>query len=211
MIILATIPKPKAIHSSSHLQNTINYIQQDFKTNNKLYCQSINVSLDPVMAVEQFGVVQKTYENNNYKKTTKKNIIAHHFTQNFSVDENITPELAMTIATETAEKHFGTDFQIEIATHIDKNHLHNHFIVNSLSLYGKKYLSQGRTLSEIRKISDEVCKGYGLSILDYSKHKNKRRTLTYNNWQDKQKGVSYKDKMKLNIDRAILKSENIAI
>lgn len=184
------------------------YIQKDVKTKNKLYCTSMNVSLDPKLAIEQFKSVQKMYDRENYQKTNKKNIIAHSFTQSFHKDENVTPELAMTIAMETAEKHFGKDFQILISTHVDKEHIHSHFIVNSVSMTGEKYHSQGNTLSAFRKISDEVCKSYGLDVLDYSKHKKRKRTLTYNRWKEKQKGISWKDRIKIDIDKSIIKSSS---
>lgn len=206
---MATIPKAKAIHSGDYLKNAIKYIQEDNKTNFKLYCDGMNVCVDDSFAVEQFELVQNLYNKNTYENTNKKKIIAHHFTQNFPKDEKISPELAMQIAMETAKKHFGDDFQILISTHIDKDFIHNHFIVNSVSLKGEKYQSKGETLSSFRKTSDDICKSYGLSTLDFSKHKYKKRTLTYNRWRDNQKGISWKDRIKLDIDSCIIKSKNI--
>ncbi len=205
---MAVIPKGKAIHTSGHLKNAIEYIQKDDKTNFKMYILGMNVAEDPELASLQFDTIQKLYDKGNYKDTEKENIIAHHFKQSFAKDEKITPELAMAIAIETAQKHFGDNFQISIATHIDKDHIHSHFIVNSISMTGVKYHSQGDTLSAFRKTSDDICKSYGLSTLDYSKHKRKRRTLTYNRWKEKQKGVNWKDRIKIDIDKAIIKSNN---
>lgn len=205
---MATIPKGKPIHSSGHLKNAIEYIQNDEKTKNKAYCSGVNVSIDSNLANEQFKSIQKIYDKGNYKNTDKENIIAHHFTQNFRKDENITPELAHAIALETAEKHFGNDFQILISTHVDKEHIHNHFIINSISMSGKKYHSQGDTLTEFRKTSNDICKSYGLKTLDMANHKKRKRTLTYNRWREKQKGVNWKDRIKIDIDKAIIKSNN---
>ncbi len=206
---MATIPKSNAIHSTGHLKNAIKYIQRDDKTNFKLYCDGINVSTNPHLAFEQFSTIQKIYEKDTYNEKEKEKIIAHHFTQNFHKDENITPELAMKIASETVKKHFGEGYQILLATHVDRDFIHTHIIVNSISTAGEKYHAKGETLSAFRKTSDEVCKSYGLSTLDFSKHKRRKRTLTYNRWRDKQKGISWKDRIKTDIDKSIIKSGNM--
>ncbi len=207
---MATVPKGKAIHSSGHLKKAIKYIQKDEKTNYKFYCDGINVPPDCDFAILQFEEIQKLYDKNLYNNTTKNKILAHHFSQNFSPKDNVSPELAMQIARETAEKHFGKDFQVLFSTHVDKDHIHNHFIVNSISMTGEKYHSKGDTLSAFRQTSDEICKSYGLHTLDFANHKKRKRTLTYNRWHEKQISLNWKDRIKVDIDKAIIKSESIS-
>ena len=59
------------------------------------------------------------------------------------------------------------DFEVIIATHQNTNHIHNHFIVNSVSFKtGKKYNNNRTNLAKLRHISDSICTEYGLSTLD---------------------------------------------
>ncbi len=205
---MATIPKAQAIHSKGHLKNALEYIQKAYKTNGKILVDGFNCCINPNLSKEQFLTTQEIFKTNKYDGTNKKEILAHHFSQNFNPKDNVTPEVAFEIAKETVKKHFGDDFQVMIATHVDKDHIHNHFIVNSISMNGKKYLSQGKTLSSIRKQSNDICEKYGLSILDFSKHKFKNNSKHYKVWLEEQRGFSWKDKIKTNIDKALLKSEH---
>lgn len=54
-----------------------------------------------------------------------------------------------------------------IATHLDKaNHLHNHFVVNSVSfLDGKRYHRTNQDYRDMRMVSDRLCKEYQLSVV----------------------------------------------
>lgn len=96
-------------------------------------------------------------------------ILAHHYVQSFSPNENITPELAHQIGVELAEK-IAPGFQVIVSTHIDKDHIHNHFIINSVSMEtGLKWKGNKTTLEKImRPESDKLCQKYGLTIIDHT-------------------------------------------
>ncbi len=207
---MATIPEGIAIHTASHLKRAIIYIQNKNKTQNLKLCDGINVCVSSNIAYEMFKINHEMFSKNNYKNTDKKEIVAHHFTQNFAISDNkkIDYQKALEITKETALKHFGADYQILFATHIDKEFIHTHMIVSSYSLKGDKYLSQGKTLSKFRKASDEICKKYELHTLDFSKHRG-RKGMPYNRWYEKQQNYNWKDRIKLDIDRAILNSSNV--
>ena len=64
----------------------------------------------------------------------KGSVKAIHYIQSFDPQDNVSPELAHRIAKAFARNTFGDDCQIVIATHLDKKHLHNHFIINTYSL-----------------------------------------------------------------------------
>ena len=85
--------------------------------------------------------------------------MGYHFIQSFLPNE-ATPELVHKIGVEFAQKCFGEKFEVVIGTHLDRNHLHNHIVVNSVSFAdGKKYHSNSKSyFGEIRKISDDICK-----------------------------------------------------
>lgn len=72
-------------------------------------------------------------------------------------------------------------FQVIVSTHLDKDHLHNHFCFNSVSfLDGKKYNYSKSEIQRLRNLSDELCKEYGLSIIATdNKTKAPNRTLYF--------------------------------
>ena len=108
---------------------------------------------------KQFYVVRKAFNKDS-------KILSHHYVQSFSPNEKITPELAHKIGVELAQK-VAPGFQVIVSTHIDKDHIHNHFIINSVSMKtGKKWKGNSTTLKKVmRPESDKICKQYGLSII----------------------------------------------
>lgn len=59
------------------------------------------------------------------------------------------------------------DYEVVVSTRQNTNHLHNHFILNSVSFKtGKKYNNNRTNLAKLRHISDAICAEYGLSVLD---------------------------------------------
>lgn len=107
---------------------------------------------------EQFYAVRKIFDKDN-------KILTHHYVQSFSPNENITPELAHKIGVELAQK-IAPGFQVIVSTHIDKDHIHNHFLINSVNIdTGMKWKADKATRKNMRKISDMICKQYGLSII----------------------------------------------
>ena len=55
----------------------------------------------------------------------------YHLVQSFSPEENITPETAYEIALKFAEREFP-EYEVLVAAHTDKAHIHSHFIINSV-------------------------------------------------------------------------------
>ena len=87
-----------------------------------------------------------------------------------------------------------------LTTHIDKGHVHNHLIFCSVDFAEhKKYISNRKSYGFIRRTSDRLCKENGLSVVipgaDRGKH--------YAEWDAQRKGTSYKQKLKIAIDRLI--------
>lgn len=107
---------------------------------------------------EQFYAVRKAFNKDN-------KILTHHYVQSFSPDEKVTPELAHRIGVELAQK-IAPGFQVIVSTHIDKDHIHNHFLINSVNIdTGMKWKADKATRKNMRKVSDTICKQYGLSII----------------------------------------------
>ncbi len=161
---MATVKSVKsAIKSSDYVAKSISYIlSPETKSGNEKCVQSsfINCCYDSVNGlVTEFDITRFAYHKND-------KILAHHYVQSFSPNENITPELAHKIGEELAEC-VAPEFQIIVATHIDRDHIHNHFLINSVSLEtGSKWLGNQATLKNLREQSDRLCRQYGLSVID---------------------------------------------
>lgn len=98
----------------------------------------------------------------------KDGVLAYHGYQSFKEGE-VTPDIAHEIGVKFAEEMFK-DYEVVVATHQNTNHIHNHFIINSVSFKsGKKYNNNLTNISKIRHISDSLCSEYGLSVLDEDK------------------------------------------
>ena len=91
----------------------------------------------------------------------------YHLVQSFAAGE-VTPELAHRIAKELADRVLGGRYEYVIGTHLNTGHIHSHIVWNSVSrIDGKKYHSNGKSyVTEIRAVSDELCRKYKLSVID---------------------------------------------
>ena len=94
-----------------------------------------------------------------FHKTDK--VQGFHLVQSFAEGE-VSPELAHLIGVELAERLLKGQFEVLITTHLNTSHFHNHLVWNSVSMEdGHKYHSNARSYyTEIRKISDELCRKY---------------------------------------------------
>jgi len=137
----------------------------------------------------------------------KGSVKAIHYIQSFDPKETITPEEAHRIAKAFARKTFGDDCQIVIATHKDKSHIHNHLILNAYSLTGEKFNDNQKTLSRIREYSDRTCLAFGIQPIPEKSGHNK--SLAYNEWEHQKRGTSWKQKIRLEIDKLIASVKNI--
>ena len=135
----------------------------------------------------------------SYGKTDGMNF--YQYVQSFSPEENITPHQAHEIAIEFAEKAW-TGYEVLVATHCDAQHIHSHFVINSVSFEnGKKLRQNPNTLNSLRALSDEICRHHNLSTLEpYSKDGMKISTREY---RTAVKGQSWKFKLMNDIDKAM--------
>jgi hypothetical protein len=132
-------------------------------------------------------------------------ILGYHIIHSYKPGET-TPQIAHEISTEFAKRCFGDRYEVVISTHLDKKHLHSHIVINSVSFVdGKKYRSDFKSYyNGIRKTNDDVCREYGLSIINPDINK---KSLTYIDWLNLQRGTgTYRDSIKADIDQAIAES-----
>lgn len=154
------------------MQDFVNVFSYDInpnKTNNKQFVTAINCKKE--IALQQMIITKKQFNKED-------KYIAWHGYQSFKPDE-VKPELCHEIGVKLAKQMWGDRFQVIVSTHLDKDHLHNHFCFNSVSfLEGKKYNYSKSEMQRLRNISDELCKEYRLSVVETSsKSKAQSRAL----------------------------------
>lgn len=155
------IINPKKTINKDYGKDTYNYLEltdneYNFKQEKVCYVSCINCS-------EYNPYDDMKFTKEQYGKTD--GILAFHGYQSFKEGE-VTANIAHEIGVKFAEEMFG-DYEVVVATHQNTNHIHNHFILNSVSFKtGKKYNNNRTNLAKLRQISDSICAEYGLSVLD---------------------------------------------
>lgn len=179
----------KRLSSKATPTKLVNYLTQEEKTEEKLISGK---DCSPENVLEEFKATKELYEKNN-------GVQYHHIIQSFDPNDNITPEKAHEIGKELAENQFK-GHEVLIVTHRDKDHIHNHLVVNSVNFEnGKKYNATKQSLREIKKENDRLCGERGLSVIKESQNKDywKMQEL-----QPALKGQSWKVKLMSSIDKA---------
>lgn len=151
------------------MKNVLGYISKDEKTKyeDKKFVTGLNCS--PQSCYDEFNATKNMYNKNGGR-------MYYHMVQSFPKDYEIKPELAHKIAVELAEKAFGK-YECVVATHIDREHIHSHFVFNSVSYEdGKKYHSDKQSVENLMKLSDEICVKYGVHVLDDPADKLKKKS-----------------------------------
>lgn len=168
------VENPDKTNLNNGLKDFINVFSYDtnpIKTNNRHFVTAINCKKE--IALQQMILTKK-----QFNKSDK--YIAWHGYQSFKPDE-VTPKLCHEIGVKLAKQMWGDRFQVIVSTHLDKEHLHNHFCFNSVSfLDGKKYNYSKSEMQRLRNLSDELCKEYGLFVIAAdNKSKAPSRTLYF--------------------------------
>ncbi|WP_252249116.1 relaxase/mobilization nuclease domain-containing protein [Clostridium sp. VAP23] len=147
------------------LYKVLNYITNPSKTDERILVTGINhCSSNPTLAYKQMLVTKEVY-----KKTDK--VLGYHFKQAFKKGEIKDPIIAHEIGVKWAEKITEKKYECVVSTHVDKEHIHNHVVINSVSREtGEKYNSCKEQLRAIRKESDKLCQEYNLSIIKAKKY-----------------------------------------
>ena len=156
------IINPEKTINKDYGNNDYNYLEYsgtkdyDFKNEKAQYVSCINCS-----KYNPYGDMKFTKEQ--YRKTD--GVLAFHGYQSFKEGE-ISADIAHEIGVKFVEEMFN-DYEVVVSTHQNTNHIHNHFIINSVSYKtGKKYNNNRANLAKLRQISDSICAEYGLSVLD---------------------------------------------
>ena len=184
-----------AKQSRSALGRVKQYVEQEEKTmcGGQKLVSGQNCS--PQFADREFTATR----NMHHKKSP---VWFYHYTQSFHPDEPVTGELAHEVAKEFAARTWP-ESEVLIATHIDADHIHSHFVVNAVCYKTGKMLRQGPdTLRRLRQISDDICLAHGLSVLLSVQTKQQQR-MNAREYRSAVKGESWKFRLMNTIDQCM--------
>lgn len=202
-MIMATViqAQDKAGHymkydTKSKMRFILNYVHDPEKTN--LSLQGGTYLMNPEDAYEEFMLTKQLWGKDQEGKR-----MCMHYIQSFKPGE-VTPELAKELADEFVKQKIFKGFQISYAVHTDKDHIHTHFILNTVNIEdGHKW--QLADLKILRRESDRLCKKHGLSVVPEREVKKSKSSAQKD---AEKKGTSWKKETQMAVDKALEIAEN---
>ena len=141
------------------LYAALSYAENDNKTDRKMYVGGINCSKQN--AYSEMIAVQRRFG-------LRGKVVGYHGIQSFREGE-VTPEQAFEIGKATARRMWGDRYQVLVTVHLNTDNVHCHFVVNPVSFKdGTKFQNKIGDHKELRRVSDEICREHGLSVLENS-------------------------------------------
>lgn len=166
----------KILPRNSGLKAAIEYVLNGDKTNEQILTARLNC--DPNHEYQQMMDTKRELGKTDGRQ-------CYHIIQSFAPGE-VTPELALEIATEFAKEHLA-GYQVVIGTHTDHHHIHSHILFNSVNdETGEKYhCSTQDYYKQIRATSDRLCREHGLSVIMQGEQ---MKSISYIEWLRQSKG-----------------------
>ena len=185
--------------SASVMKRVIDYCTQDYKVTDpdsgRRYVSGIGC--DGENSYTEFMATKKCFGKAN-------GVFFYQYEQSFSPDERITPETAHKVALEFAERAWQ-GHEVLVTTHVDRHHLHTHFVINSVSYRdGSKLRQSPKTLEKLRALNDEICQAHGLSILE--PYTGGGMHISAREYRAAMKGESWKFRLMASINHAMERS-----
>ena len=174
--------------------DVMEYATNKDKTEQRYFVTGVNC--DPTTARDEMMIAKAQWND-------ESEIVCYHGFQSFKHGE-VTPEQAHEVGVKLAEKMWGDRFQVIVATHLNTDCLHNHFVVNSVSFTdGRHYHDNKASLRLLRQRSDELCREYSLSVIEHPSGRKKPYAL----YQAEKNGMPTRDNVtRQAVDEAISKS-----
>ena len=184
----------EAISSKANLKTIINYVTQDKKTNANL--------ITGKDCLAESSLEEMLYTKELYNKNNGRQYI--HIIQSFDPKDNLSADQVHNTGIRLAKKFNG--YQVLVATHIDKKHLHNHVIINSVSFEnGYKIQMIKKDLQDLKDYSDKLCLEIGASVIP---KKGNTQYIKRNEYRVAEQGKSWKFKLINAIDLSLAESSN---
>ena len=173
----AANPKKTEVFRGDALDRLMHYTQNEDKTEHQLYVTGFNC--DPQNAC----LIMEATKRRWHKNIGHGNV-GYHIIQSFKPGE-ASPDQVHQIGCEFARRCLADRFECTVSTHLDKGHLHNHIVVNSVSFMdGKMFRNDFKTYYQgIRQISDDLCRQNRLSVIETD-----GRGISYGEWRNRREG-----------------------
>ena len=192
---------PEKTQSATAMKRVVDYVMQDKKISYNGIRLVSGQNCLPESAYQEFMATK-----HQYSKTS--GVFFKQYVQSFKPDCGATPEQIHQIGLELAKSFDG--FEVVVATHIDRDHWHNHFVVNSVNCEtGLKIQINEKGLEQLRRKSDEICPWFGLEVLK-PYQKPKQKSLNQREYRAALRGNSKKLKLTNAIDYAVAVSRSKA-
>ena len=135
-----------------------------------------------------------------YHKTDGK--LFYHMVQSFPKGEKVDPVAAHNCALELAK--WFQDYEILVCTHTDRDHIHSHFLINSVNLEtGRKLHMAEPQLQELRQRNDMACAMFNLPVFQPHQKKKKVKSLSGAEYHAAARGESWKFRLMNTIDECM--------
>ena len=158
----------KTTNPDTALCDALDYAADGEKTEKGCYVTGVNCFAES--AYEQMCLTKRRYGKNG-------GVLAYHAYQSFPPGE-VAPEQCHQIGVELARRIWGNRFEVLVATHLNTNCCHNHFVLNSVSFAdGKKFEGNRHAYYTMRDASDALCREHGLSVLTSPQHTKTPRNI----------------------------------
>ena len=204
MAVVESIPEKNQTPSAQ--KGVLDYCMQPSKTFDEdeqlAYISGYNCI--PELANESFLATQKIYGHE------PDGIRFYHFVQSFKIGEAISPQEANDIGMELVKgfEKFKNHEAI-VATHIDRDHLHNHIVVCAYNIEsGRKIHYNKYFLADLRNKSDEICQAHGLNVLQKYNPNVKSQRLVPKEYRAALNGNSWKMALRVAIDYCMTRAKN---
>ena len=196
----AANPQKTEYLNTADMQRLMNYTQNGDKTEHQLYVSGFNC--DPQNA---YYLMQAT--KRRWGKPLDSGNVGYHIIQSFKPGE-ATPDQVHEIGCEFARRFLEDRFECTVSTHLDKGHLHNHIVVNSVSFMdGRMFRNDFTTYYKgIRAVSDELCRENRLSVVETDGH-----GKSYGEWKHEKEGSpTLRGMVKADIEMAMASADSFA-
>ncbi len=184
---------------SNHLGRSIRYIMNPEKTQEGKLITGVNMFIPP----NDWQTPTRQMNDTKARFAKHGGRLAYHLEQSFKPGE-VSPGAAHQIGVELAKELFGDKYEVVVATHTDKEHIHNHILLNSVSFVDGHKFHQPNAMyyNRIRAVSDRLCEKYGLSIIKEAK-KSRYESYPAQHHQKPQPSPTVHSVMYEDIDRAV--------
>ncbi len=194
----------KTKQTSRGMLFVLRYTMQDKKTiaaDGNKYVTGINCT--PMFAYTEFNNTKKLYGKTDGR-------LYYHFVQSFSVNENISQQTAHEIALRFAEEaKLLHGYEIVVSTHSDRDHIHSHFVLNSVNAEtGKKFHISEKDVETLMQVSDSICREYGVSVIAPVPKSERAKPMSDREYRSAENGQSWKIRLEAVISNTMQMSSS---